>query len=253
MVFYGFDCTHEESIVYHKKKLATEYFETCIDITFIFILYKSCRKKGEFNQRMLGFELRSKEVSEERKQTSSSIAWYKLSVLIMRREREKALNVYRLLAHSLEDKAYALQLEGDILWFLDDRDASEKYKQAAFLYKKEKRWVDAIAVCNHLLTIDPDNSELISTLLSLYVLTDWQDRFSSELKHVLEKLDKRTFSHEEVLRIVRSLVTFIRESSLIQKKTGFLHRLNLILLNMLLEPMMIWPCKLVKFWPCKKI
>ncbi|MFH1832491.1 MAG: hypothetical protein ABH827_06900 [bacterium] len=157
-------------------------------------------------------------MSEERKQTSASVAWYKLSVLIMRREREKALNVYRLLAHSLDDKAYALQLEGDILWFLDDRDASEKYKQAAFLYKKEKRWVDAIAVCNHLLTIDPGSSELISTLLSLYVLTDWQDRFSIELKHVFEKYDKRTLSHDEVLRIMRGLVTFIREEFFDTKK-----------------------------------
>ena len=56
-----------------------------------------------------------------------SLAWFKLADLIARGEREKALNVFRLLSHSLQDRAYSLQLEGDLLWYLDDKNFTEKY------------------------------------------------------------------------------------------------------------------------------
>ena len=126
-------------------------------------------------------------VNQEQNQNHSetSVAWYKLATLIARREREKALSVYRLLSHSFQDKAYALQLEGDILNSLDDQGAHDKYKQAAFLYKKEKRWIDAVAVCNHLLTLDPYNPEMLATSLSLYILAEWKDRFDQQIKTVL--------------------------------------------------------------------
>src|SRR5271157_3821637 len=105
-----------------------------------------------------------------------SLAWFKLADLIARGEREKALSVFRLLAHSLPDRAYVLQLEGDILWHLDDKNAEEKYKQAAFLYQKEKRWIDAIAIYEHLLSQSPDSYEIFSILLAAYAIIDWQEK-----------------------------------------------------------------------------
>ena len=44
-----------------------------------------------------------------------TIAWFKLAECVAKGEKEKAFGVYRLLMHSLEDQAYAYQLEGDLL------------------------------------------------------------------------------------------------------------------------------------------
>ena len=111
-------------------------------------------------------------------QKDKSLAWFKLADLIARGEREKALNVYRLLSHSLQDRAYALQLEGDLLWYLDDKNFIEKYKQAAFLYQKEKRWIDAIALYEHLFVSAPFSYDLLPALLTFYAIVDWQDKFN---------------------------------------------------------------------------
>lgn len=102
----------------------------------------------------------------------ASVAWYKLADLISRGEREKALSVYRLLAHSFDDKAYALQLEGDVLLALDDPRSKEKYFQAATLYKAEKRWVDAVALCEHLLAQQPDDPALLIFAIYCYSVLD---------------------------------------------------------------------------------
>lgn len=105
-----------------------------------------------------------------------SLAWFKLADLIARGEREKALNVFRLLAHSLPDRAYVLQLEGDILWYFDDKNFTEKYKQAAFLYQKDKRWIDAIAIYEHLLTHNPNSYQVMSSLIVFYIMVNWPEK-----------------------------------------------------------------------------
>jgi len=115
-------------------------------------------------------------MEQQESQKEKSLAWFKLADLIARGEREKALNVFRLLSHSLQDRAYSLQLEGDLLWYLDDKNFTEKYKQAAFLYQKEKRWIDAIALNEHLLTNTPTSFEIMSSLLIFYAMVDWQDK-----------------------------------------------------------------------------
>lgn len=102
----------------------------------------------------------------------ASVAWYKLADLISRGEREKALSVYRLLAHSFDDKAYALQLEGDVLFALEDPRSKEKYFQAATLYKAEKRWVDAVALGEHLLAQHPTDPSLLIFAVYCYSVLD---------------------------------------------------------------------------------
>lgn len=104
----------------------------------------------------------------------ASVAWYKLADLITRGEREKALSVYRLLAHSFDDKAYALQLEGDVLYALDDPRSKEKYFQAATLYKEEKRWVDAVALTEHLIALHPEDPALHLFAVYCYAVLDIQ-------------------------------------------------------------------------------
>ena len=69
-----------------------------------------------------------------------SVAWFSLSECIARGEREKALGVFRLLSHSLTDKALVHQLKGDIyLSFHDDAQAMQEYLAAAEQYLLHNR------------------------------------------------------------------------------------------------------------------
>ena len=135
----------------------------------------------------------------------SCIAWFKLAELVSRKEREKALSLYRLLAHSFEDRAYVLQLEGDILCSLEDSLALEKYKQAAILYKKEAKLISAIGVYEHLLMLDSSNYEFISKLLLLYSLVDYQVKFEEHFVLLLEFLDKNIITQDFILTLCKKI------------------------------------------------
>ena len=136
----------------------------------------------------------------------SCVAWFKLAELVTRKEKEKALNLYRLLAHSFEDRAYALQLEGDMLWALEDNLALEKYSNAAFLYKKEKRIVCATAVYEHLFTLQPKNYDYLSKLIILYVLLLWKDKFEYHYKILLKSLDDGFITQEFVFNLSKKVI-----------------------------------------------
>lgn len=140
------------------------------------------------------------------KQGEATVAWYKLADLIARREREKALNVYRLLSHSFEDKAYALQLEGDILASLEDSHAHEKYQQAAFLYKKEARWVNAICVCEHLLFLNPYDVELHGLLLDLYAKVGWKDTFQELFSSLCQKYKSAKVDGDKLFHALEGVI-----------------------------------------------
>ncbi len=66
---------------------------------------------------------------------TSSVAWFKLAEYVGRGERERALNLYRLLTHSLVDQAFIKKLEADLWIAFDAKEAEECYKSAAYLYK----------------------------------------------------------------------------------------------------------------------
>ncbi len=161
-------------------------------------------------------------------QETSCIAWFKLAELITRKEKEKALNLHRLLAHSFEDKAYVLQIEGDILWFLEDNQALEKYQQAAFLYKKEKNIINAIAIYEHLLTLQPLNYDYLSTLIISYMLISWIEKFEERYELFLAQLDKNIINEEQVVGFTRKLIDLINEED-IPEKDKFLKSLMSIL------------------------
>ena len=140
-------------------------------------------------------------MSLDRQAPIASVAWYKLADLIARGEREKALSVYRLLAHSFDDKAYALQLEGDVLLALSDERSKEKYFQAAFLYKDEKRWIDAVSLAEHLLVLYPKDLQLLLFIIYCYAAVDtpskaahYFDLFDANSKKQGVSID---FFHEE--------------------------------------------------------
>lgn len=138
-------------------------------------------------------------------QVHSSVAWFKLAELIMRREREKALSVYRLLSHSFENRAYALQLEGDILWYLDDKNCTEKYKEAALLYQKEKAWYDAIAVYEHLHTI-VSSSDHLTILLRYYTLVDWPEKATAIFVELKQLMNDKKIDELHVINSIKTIV-----------------------------------------------
>lgn len=140
---------------------------------------------------------------------TSCVAWFKLADLITRKEKEKALNLYRLLSHSFDDKAYALQVEGDILWSLEDEVALDRYKQAAFLYKKEKNLVAATAVYEHMLTLQPNNYDFLSTLIVLYILLSWPEKFEERYQLLLIKLEQGVVREDQVFDFSKKILDFV--------------------------------------------
>jgi tetratricopeptide (TPR) repeat protein len=98
-----------------------------------------------------------------------NIAWFKLADFVARGEKERALNVYKLLMHSIADEAFAYQLEGDILLSFHDYKAIDRYNFAAKLYKKNGNYQKAIAMYEHILLHQQDLSNL-EDLLNVYEL-----------------------------------------------------------------------------------
>ena len=97
-----------------------------------------------------------------------NVAWFKLAECVARGEKERALCVYRLLSYSIDDPALACQLKGDILWAFDDEDAINTYREAALLYTKHSRLLQAAAVYEHVRTLVPDDYTFIEDLIDIY-------------------------------------------------------------------------------------
>lgn len=143
----------------------------------------------------------------------SNVAWYKLAELIQRGEKEKALSFYKLLSHSFDEKAYSLQLEGDLLWYLEDKQALEKYVQAAFLYKKEKKFIEAVSIYEHLLTLEPENKDFLFEAAKFYVFLDWQQNFESKFFKLLDLLNRKVLNAIIILDVIKIIWSFTSDDS----------------------------------------
>lgn len=98
-----------------------------------------------------------------------NIAWFKLAEFVSRGEKERALAMYRLLSHSLEDKAFVQQLEGDLLLSFNDDAAYYRYGKAVATYLEHGRVAEAVAVYEHMVTLEPTTLEELQTLVALYL------------------------------------------------------------------------------------
>lgn len=122
-----------------------------------------------------------------------NIAWFKLADCIARGEKEKALGVYRLLSHSLDDKALACQLHADILLSFHDEQAEVIYKRAADMYKEQERYLEAAAIYEHLVTLQPHNLLYRVTIIEFYeqlgIHTKVMEYVDCLVQYLLEKND----------------------------------------------------------------
>ena len=107
-----------------------------------------------------------------------NVAWFKLAEFVARGEKERALGLYRLLAHSFDDEALAHQLEGDLLLAFNDDGAVKCYVDAAKYYQKAHRFVQAAAVYEHILSLQPRTEMHILTIIDLYKSIGIEDRIA---------------------------------------------------------------------------
>lgn len=78
-------------------------------------------------------------------------AWQALAQAVACKQKERALGIYRLLTRSFDNKAVAMQLEGDILLAFDDKKrALEKYTQAMHRYQTQDDAIKARLVGEHI-------------------------------------------------------------------------------------------------------
>ena len=131
------------------------------------------------------------------KQTSPdkyNVAWFKLAEFVSRGEKERALALYRLLAHALDDQAFARQLEGDILLAFNDETAYDRYGNAARLYIQQGRSSEAAAVYEHMVTLEPTTNEHLLHLVDLHKQFINNRRITEITQHLLRcMVDKREF------------------------------------------------------------
>ncbi|KKP35507.1 MAG: hypothetical protein UR26_C0004G0054 [candidate division TM6 bacterium GW2011_GWF2_32_72] len=97
-----------------------------------------------------------------------NIAWFKLAEFVGRGEKERALGIYRLLAHSLDDNALTAQLQGDLLLSFEDSEAISWYERAAQLYKESGRLIESAAVYEHLCVLKCDEANYYIELIEIY-------------------------------------------------------------------------------------
>ena len=145
------------------------------------------------------------------KQISSekyTIAWFKLAECVSRGERERALGVYRLLSHSIGDPAYVCQLEGDILLaFGDVKQAIHMYQEAINCYMHASKLLEAAAVYNHLITLEPTMLNYYLALITLYYDLGLTTRIDFYLDKVISILVATPQRHEieKVLGALREI------------------------------------------------
>jgi len=118
-----------------------------------------------------------------------SVAWFKLAECVSRGEKERALGVYRLLSHSIDDQAFKYQLEGDLLLsFKDTQQAAEKYLQSIQSYKQTGRLFEMAALYGHLITIQPNKHEHHVHMVTIYHELKLEAKVFSYLESALDLL-----------------------------------------------------------------
>ncbi len=125
-----------------------------------------------------------------------SVGWYKLAEFVVKKEKEKALGILRLLVHSLNDSAFASQLEGDLLSSFQDPKAIDCYVKAAQLFEKSSKTIEAVSVYEHLLTISPETVEYLQKLLALYQILGNENKILASWVSLLDILVKKNMRNE---------------------------------------------------------
>jgi tetratricopeptide (TPR) repeat protein len=153
---------------------------------------------------------------------SSSIGWFKLAQLVTHKEKERALALFRLLSYSFDEEAYAIQLEGDILWSFDDPAAAEKYEHAARLYQKNNKVVVARALFEQLLESKPESISYQASLCECHALLGNMEQLKNTFGSILVLLEKKDISIEHLLSIVETIKLSLPSTQVVASFKEFL-------------------------------
>jgi len=115
-----------------------------------------------------------------------NVAWFTLAECVSRGEKVRAMSLYRLLAHSIEDQAFISQLKGDLLRAFQDKESIELYQEAAELYEKDNRLLEAVAVYEHLVTLEPKKTRYLKSLIKLYKLLSITSKVATFLERLFD-------------------------------------------------------------------
>lgn len=113
-----------------------------------------------------------------------TVAWFKLADFVSRGEKERALSLYKLLMHSINDEALALQLAGDLFISFNDQQAIEKYTTAAKVYKQQKRFLQAASAYECVVALQPDSLDVLIDLLEMYTALG----FTTKITEITQKV-----------------------------------------------------------------
>lgn len=158
-----------------------------------------------------------------------NIAWFKLAEFVARKEKERALGLYRLLAHSIGNAALEAQLEGDLLLAFNDNRAHDSYLKAAELYEQEGKLTQAIAITEHASMVSSESLDCMLRLSHLYQKAHEQKRASEYAVRIIRLLlEKET---------VESVIHFCQTEALSRANTlMLLEQLVLELLSRITYP-----------------
>lgn len=157
-----------------------------------------------------------------------TIAWFKLAECVSRGERERAFGVYRLLSHSLDDRALALQLEGDLfLAFTMLSESVERYEQAASTYKRSGRLLESASVYEHICTLQPTEMGYKKELAALYSSLQFDTRVADLVCQLVVDYSKAGIfdAARGLVSLINNLDSFAAQVQCYEKVTSLLQSL----------------------------
>jgi hypothetical protein len=129
-----------------------------------------------------------------------TIAWFKIAECVSRGEKERALGVYRLLSHSFNDNAIKYQLEADIYCSFGENElAVALYHQAMEVYKKSHRFLEAAAVGEHLVVLQPADMSLHRNLIQLYLALGMMIKIRAHIQELVDFFGQKKQWLEQIL------------------------------------------------------
>ncbi|HBL98792.1 TPA: hypothetical protein DDZ86_04075 [Candidatus Dependentiae bacterium] len=125
-----------------------------------------------------------KQVSPE----NMSLAWFKLAEFVTRGEKERALGLYRLLAHSIQDEAVVAQLEGDLFSAFNDERALDSFRKAGRAYLQQGKVMQAILTYEYLCELADRADDVLMILVDLYKKREDEKKVLGTVQRILLSL-----------------------------------------------------------------
>jgi tetratricopeptide (TPR) repeat protein len=148
---------------------------------------------------------------EQGSSEKANVAWFKLAEFVGRGEKERALGLYRLLVHSLDDLAFIKKLEAELFSRFDMKQAEHLYVDAALLYQKAGQPEEAALIYEHLIRLQPKNCIYVEKLILYSHELGWEDKvFLNRKKLSLLFLEKGKI--EKGLELYKSLEKSLKDA-----------------------------------------